>query len=180
MKKVSKLLLLGVLMAAYSSLNAQKIAHIHLDSLIAMMPEAIEAKKASDEHLKMLQNQIVGMEQELQQKYDDYQANSAKLSDLLKKTKEQEITDLNKRVQDFQMQAQQELQTKNSELAQPIYEKAKKVIKEVAAEKGYKYVLDSTQGMLLYSDPADDIFNDVKKKLGLTGTPAGATAPKGK
>lgn len=166
--------MMATLVATTCTIQAQKTANIDLDSLISLMPEAIEAKKASDEHLKMLQNQVIAMENELQQKYNDYQTNAATYSDLVKKTKEQEISDLNKRVQDFQMQAQQELQNKNTELAQPIYEKAKKAIKEVAVEKGYKYVLDTSQGFVLYSEPADDIFNDVKKKLGITGA---ATAP---
>jgi outer membrane protein len=44
-------------------------------------------------------------------------------------------------------------------------EKAKKGIEAVAKEGGYKYVLDTSVGNVLYSEPADDIFAAVKKKL---------------
>jgi outer membrane protein len=49
--------------------------------------------------------------------------------------------------------------------------KAKKSVEEVAKENGYKLVIDSSQGTLLYSEPSDDIMALVKKKLGLNATP---------
>ncbi|HVA98516.1 MAG TPA: OmpH family outer membrane protein, partial [Bacteroidia bacterium] len=75
--------------------------------------------------------------------------------------------DLNQRIQDFQTQAQQDIQKKNDELTKPVYDKAKKAIDEVAKEKGYKYVLDTSTGVVLYSEPSDDILDLVKKKLGI-------------
>jgi len=44
-------------------------------------------------------------------------------------------------------------------------DKAKKGIEAVAKEGGYKYVLDTSVGSVLYFEPAEDIFNAVKKKL---------------
>ena len=56
-------------------------------------------------------------------------------------------------------------QKKSAELTAPIMEKAKKGIEAVSKEGGYKYVLDTSTGNILYSDPADDILMAVKKKL---------------
>ena len=60
-------------------------------------------------------------------------------------------------------------------------------IKDVAKEAGYRNVIDSSMGVMLYSNPDDDLMPLVKKKLNLT-TPApatgtttpGATKPAGK
>ena len=41
----------------------------------------------------------------------------------------------------------------------------KKAIEAVAKENSYKYVLDTSTGNVLYSEPADDILPLVKKKL---------------
>lgn len=90
------------------------------------------------------------------------------MSDLIKQTKEKELQDLQKRIQDFQQQAQSDLQKKNDELSKPIYEKANKAIAAVAKENGYKYILDSSVGTVLYSEPSDDVITLVMKKLGIT------------
>ena len=55
---------------------------------------------------------------------------------------------------------------------------AKKSVEEVAKENGYKYVIDSSQGMLLYADASDDIMALVKKKMGLNAAPSTTEAPK--
>ena len=65
------------------------------------------------------------------------------------------------------MQAQTEFQKKNDELTKPINEKAKKAIEKVAKAKGYKMVVDTSTGTVLYNDPMDDIFNAVKAELGI-------------
>ena len=90
------------------------------------------------------------------------------LDDIIKKTKEEELTAMQQRIQTFQTNAQQELQKKESELLKPIIEKAKKAIEEVAKENGYTYIFDTGTGMLLYwPKDADDIISLVKTKLGI-------------
>jgi outer membrane protein len=87
------------------------------------------------------------------------------MSDLVRKTKEEELTQMQRRIEDFRGQAQQDYQKKYGELTAPIMDKAKKGIEIVAKEGGYKYVLDTSMGNVLYSEPADDILLAVKKKL---------------
>ena len=50
----------------------------------------------------------------------------------------------------------------------PYYAKAKKAIDAVAKENGYRYALDTSTGLVLYSEPSDDIIGLVIKKLGIT------------
>ena len=107
------------------------------------------------------------MTAEYQSKLQEYEANVASLSDLLKQTKAKEITDLQQRIQNFQVQAQDELQKKEAELLQPIIDKAKVAIKAVAEKNGYSYVFDSSLGVLIHSPSGDDILPLVKKQLGI-------------
>lgn len=145
--------------------KAQKIAHISLDSLITTMPESKTAQEVAQKYLKDLENQVATMDNELQTKYADYMKNKDTYSALVASTKETELQDLNKRIEDFKGQAQQDYQRKYGELSKPIYEKAKKAIDLVAKENGYKYVLDTSTGNILYTEPADDILPLVKKKM---------------
>ncbi len=162
---VKSIAIVALTVGSMSVANAQKIAHISLDSLITLMPESKTAQDVAQKYLKDLETQVATMETELQTKYNDYMQNSAGYSDLVRGTKEKELQDLNKRIEDFKGQAQQDYQRKYGELSRPIYDKAKKGIEAVAKENGYKYVLDTSTGNVLYTESADDILALVKKKL---------------
>jgi outer membrane protein len=129
------------------------------------MAESKTAQEVAQKYLKDLENQVATMDNELQTKYADYMKNKDTYSALVASTKESELQDLNKRIEDFKAQAQQDYQRKYGELSKPIYDKAKKAIDMVAKENGYKYVLDTSTGICLYSEPADDILPLVNKKL---------------
>jgi len=165
--KTFKSILIASITAFSFTANAQKTASIDLDSLLSIMPEMIKAKTESADYYKQLEGTLTTMQKELNDKLAEYQANEAKYTDLIKTTKQKELQDLNQRIQDFQVQAQTDFQKKNDELSRPINEKAKKAIEKVAKAKGYKLVLDSSLGVLLYTDPADDIFSAVKAELGI-------------
>ena len=185
MKNIFKLTLVAaVMMVSSVAANAQKIAHINLDSLISIMPETKTATQAVQDYAKQLEQQVTAMQTELQSKYEDYQAKQKDMPELVRASKEKELNDLNQRIQDFQQQAQTDYQKKSAELSKPVYDKAKKAIDQIAKENGYKYVLDTSTGVVIYNEPADDIFNLAVKKLGITNpTPATApssTLPKGK
>jgi outer membrane protein len=157
---------LTVSLAAFMSMGfAQKIAHISLDSLVSTMPETKTAKDVAQSYLKSLDSEMLAMQTELETKYKDYMDKQATMSEPVRQNKEADLQQLQKRIEDFRTQASQDYQKKYSELTAPIMEKAKKGIEAVAKEGGYKYVLDTSVGSVLYFEPAEDIFNAVKKKL---------------
>jgi outer membrane protein len=178
MKNVLKIAVVGVAIVVSSySASAQKVAHINLDSLITLMPESKTAQQAVQEYAKQLEQQVTAMQSELQTKYEAYQAGSKDMAELVRAAKEKELNDLNQRITDFQQQAQADYQKKSAELSKPVYEKAKKSIDQVAKDNGYKYVLDTSTGLVLYSEPSDDIISLVIKKLGITPTAATTVTP---
>ncbi len=72
------------------------------------------------------------------------------------------------RMEQFEQTATQDLQNKELELTTPIIEKAKDAVEAVAKENGYTYMFNSTEGLLLYAEPSDNIMDMVKAKLGIT------------
>lgn len=169
-------------LGTFTFANAQKIAHIDLDSLVSMMPETKTAKDVAQNYWKDLEKTVISMDNEFQTKYNDYLTNQATMSELVRKTKEEELQSLQRRIEDFKQQAQMDYQKKSAELTEPIMEKAKKGIDAVSKEGGYKYVLDTSTGNVLYADPAEDVLMAVKKKLDAMplATIPGASAEKPK
>jgi len=108
------------------------------------------------------------MKSEFENKYMDYQSQSATMSDLIKQTKEKELQDLQARIDAFGQKAQQDMQAKQQELVQPFIDKAKAAVKEVAKENKYTYILNAIEDVVLYSEASDDVMGLVKKKLGIT------------
>ena len=59
------------------------------------------------------------------------------------------------------------MQSKEQELLEPILQKARDAINEVAKEDKYTYIFDKSMGTLLYAEESENIISKVKKKLDL-------------
>jgi outer membrane protein len=164
---IKKVALIIAATGCFAYANAQKIAHVSLDSLMSAMPETKIAKDAAQSYLNGINQEVITMQTELETKYKDYLDKEPTMSEPVKQNKQQDLQQLQKRIEDFKTQAGQDYQRKQAELGAPILEKARKGIEAVAKEGGYKYVLDASpnNGTILYSEPSDDIFAAVKKKL---------------
>ncbi|NCC72430.1 MAG: OmpH family outer membrane protein [Sphingobacteriia bacterium] len=170
MSKIGKFLaaiaFLAVTFAGYAQ-SPLKFGHVDFAKLYSEMPGQDSIKKEYETYAQGLQNQMTTMQAELENKYLDYQANQATWSNIIRQTKEKEIQDIQGRLEEFNTQAQQDLRDKEDALTAPLIEKARKAVEDVARENGYTYVFNSTEGLLLYAAPSDDIMPLVKKKLGI-------------
>jgi outer membrane protein len=171
MKKVFVVIATIVLLAGSSftskAQTTPKIGHIDFNTLIQAMPGIDSVKIKLQKYQETLSAQMDQMRAEFENKYMDYQSQAATMSDLIKQTKEKELSDLQARIDAFQTKAQQDLQAKQQELLQPIIDKAKGAISDVAKENKYTYVINAIEDVLLYTETADDIMPLVKKKLGI-------------
>jgi outer membrane protein len=170
MKKGLFLIALSVLTITTLSTSAQskaKFGHIDFAKLYEAMPGQDSVQIVFENYAQSLQETFVQMQNEYQTKLQDYQANMATMSNLIRQNKEREIMDIQTRMENFRTQAEEDLQEKEIELTSPIIEKARKAVSDVAKENNFTYVFNSSEGLLLYSDPGDDILPLVKKKLGI-------------
>ena len=131
------------------------------------MPERKTAEEEVQTFAKSLESQLQAMNAEYQQSVQEYQANEATYTDLVKQDKVTEITGLEQRIQSFQQNAQQALQSKEQELLEPILQKARQAIEDVASEGDYTYIFDKSVGSILYVKESENILDKVKKKLKL-------------
>jgi outer membrane protein len=173
MKKLYSIIaLVGLFLIFGGNVNAQKsykFGHIDSQQLLSMMPEREQAKSQLEKYSKSLEDQVTAMQSELERKYQQYVAQQDSLSPLIKQAKEKELSEIQQRFQQFQQTAQQDLQQKESELMQPIIEKAKKAIDDVATENNFTYVFDIGTGVILhYSEESIDILPLVLTKLGIS------------
>ncbi|MBL1232407.1 MAG: OmpH family outer membrane protein [Vicingaceae bacterium] len=169
MKTIKVILLAAVITMSFSvfAQKSVKIGHINSNELLAAMPERETIQKSIEDYAAQLTTTMDAMRKEYESKVADFQSKQDVMTDIIRDNKIKEITDLEKRITEFQKTAQADLQKKEEKLLQPIIDKAKQAIDDVAKENNYTYVLDSSMGVVLYSIESDDILPLVKKKLGI-------------
>ncbi len=144
-----------------------KFGHINSTELMQIMPGRDSAQAILQTEVTEIENTLKSMQSELETRYNDYMQNQQGWTELIRQTKQREIQDMGTRIQEFQENAQKQLQEREAELLKPIIDRAKKAIEDVAREGGYTYILDSGTGALLYSQESEDIMPQVKRKLGI-------------
>ena len=144
-----------------------KLGHINSNDLMQIMPGRDSAQTTLQAEVQELEATLKSMQSEMEKRYNDYMENQSGWTELIRQTKQREIQDMGARIQEFQENAQKQLQQREADLLKPIIDRAKKAIEDVAREGGYTYILDSGTASILYSQDSDDIMPQVKKKLGL-------------
>jgi len=168
---MKKIILLAALFFGLSStaFAQQKIGHINADELLALMPETKAAQTQLENFSNRLQADLTEMENELTKKIEEFRRNEQMMTTSTREIKTKELQELQGRIQQFSQSAQQELQSKQVELLQPVIDKASKAIADVAREKGFAYVLDSSESkaVVVFAEGGEDIMPLVKAKLGI-------------
>ncbi len=170
MRKMKSLLIAAVMFLGVSStavMAQTKVAHVDVRTLMTELP----AMKNAEAELKKIgegyQKNFETMMGEYQTKIQKYQGEAATVGDAKNEERAKEIDELQQRIQQFQTTAQQDLQKKELELTQPIYEKALAAIQKVGRAKGFQYIMDSSIGQGVLLADGTDLIADVKKELGV-------------
>lgn len=161
-----KKLIIAVLLALPIIASAQKFGHINTQELFAEMPEVAQVKLKMDTIQSQYENQLASMNEEFQKKVQDYQTQEATMAEAIKQIRQQELQEMQQRIQLFYQTAEQDIQKKQQELLAPVHEKMTKAIKTVGERDGYTYIFDSVAMVHIGAD-AIDATPAVKKELGI-------------
>lgn len=144
-----------------------KFGHINKEELIQNMPEFDSAQAKLDKLNKELISYLDFISAEFNAKYDEYNKGSRNLSEIVRKIKEQELNDMSRRIEEFQISARTQLQEKQTEFFRPVYLEVEKAIRDVGKENGFSYIFDVSQGIVPYFDESAsiDVTVLVKAKL---------------
>lgn len=144
------------------------IAHVNTAAVLNAMPEKLQAENNLKNYYNELQEQLKAMYGEYQNKLQYYQDNAETMSSLVKQSKEKELVDLERRITDFQNNAESKFDAKRAELLNPILSKIQNAINAVAGENELTYVIDISTGAAVFlGEDAIDITYMVMKRLGI-------------
>ena len=171
MSRLLKYFLVPVFMVGFVALvSAQKIGYINSVTLLQEIPEVKQANANLEALQTQLQKKGQGMLEEFQKKYQDLQRKEQQ-GELSPKQLEEEakgLKDEEVKISQYEQDMQKQLAEKQQTLLQPILDRVNGLIKEVATENGFTYILDSSSGFILFAEDALDVTTMVKAKLGMT------------
>jgi outer membrane protein len=165
MMNMKKYLIIIAMAVCSTAVFGQKLGHIDGQALLLAMPERADIEQQIEAQASQVEKALVEMQNEYEAKVKEFQENP-NWPESLKTTKYNAIINLEKDMKDFAAQAEQELANKEAELLQPMVDRARASIDKVAKENGFTYILDASQGVILY-EGGEDIMPLVKKDLGI-------------
>lgn len=144
-----------------------KTGYINFQQMIAMMPES----KLAGDSLNLLQEKLNVDGQQLVAEYTrkltEFDSTRKTLSPAMQEVKVSELKGLEANIQKYREMSESAMNQREQQLLTPIVDKAKKILKGVANEKGYTLVIDNSRDAVLVSAAADDLMPDVKLKMGI-------------
>ena len=168
-KKSFLVIIFAFVLVIVGSLSAQiKIGYVDSQRILNEFDEAREAQAKLDMEAKKLQDEYQRLLAKLDSLNKEYERQRLIMSETRRKEKEEEIMELQRQIQDFQVNKlgpNGEIYQKQAELVGPVLEKIKKVIQKIGEEENYDYIFDTVAGNILYADPAHDLTDKVLYEL---------------
>ena len=167
-KTLTTIITAGLLLITLTSFSqAQlKIGHVNFEEIMSALPETDTARSLLDKESKEFQAAYEEISVAYNQLYEEYQKGLSSYSAIVKKTKEDELLDKQKRMSEFEQNATTTLQNRNAELLKPIIDKINKAIDKVATANGFTYILDTSKGVVVFiSKDSQNITDMVIKTI---------------
>jgi outer membrane protein len=191
MKPTIKIILLGLLTACITPVIAQtgtpthtashldhgpiKIGTANMEYIYSNLPEAKQADSDLMTYQKQLSTQYENKKSELLRKKEEYEKGLASglMPEAVKVDKEKELQTMYESIQEFEQNAEQDLQNKRETLQMPILEKIQASIDKVATANGYTHIFSTHTeytgtAVVLYvkNKEQDNISDLVLKEMG--------------
>ncbi len=156
--------LISISMTTFSQ-GILKIGHVDIAEIMVALPARDSAAVILEKETKEIQSTYDDMTVVYNKMMDDYEKGQSTYSELVKKNKESELLDKQKRLQEFEQNASATLQKRNSELIQPIIDKIIRAVNKVATENGFTYILDVSKGSVVFTSKESQNINQLVLKI---------------
>ncbi|MCW4450606.1 OmpH family outer membrane protein [Kaistella sp. BT6-1-3] len=164
MKKLSVLFAAVMMLVTSGAVNAQKVASMDYEAVLAAMPETKKMTTDLDTFSKTKGDELQKQAEAFQKEVQQYQADGAKLTEAQRTAKEGELQKKQQNLQQLQQTAQNDLAQRRDAAVKPIIDKLNNAVAKVAKANGFDFIIDSTA--LIYKG-GPDATPLVKKELGL-------------
>lgn len=168
MKRI--ILTITVLMGLWAVSSAQKFAFIDTEYIMENIPAYKAAQDQLDQLSGQYQKELESMHAEVEQMYNDFQAESVLLSEDMKRKREDVIISKEKDYKTLQRKyfgPNGDLFQKRQGLVKPIQDDIFNAVQEISNDGSYAVIFDKAGGTtLFFTNPKFDLSDQVLQKLG--------------
>ncbi len=168
MKRI--ILTITVLMGLWAVSSAQKFAFVDTEYIMDNIPAYKAAQDQLDQLSGQYQKELESMHAEVEQMYNDFQAESVLLSEDMKRKREDVIITKEKDYKTLQRKyfgPNGDLFQKRQGLVKPIQDDIFNAVQEISNDGSYAVIFDKAGGTtLFFTNPKFDLSDQVLQKLG--------------
>lgn len=164
--KLRSLLFLILVAFSTTAFAQTKFAYTNVEYVLAQMPESQNVQQQLQTYEQTLTRNLQNQYQMFQQNLAQYEQSASMMTDSARTARETQLQQMQAELQNAQVNAEQQLAQRQSELLAPLYEKIQNAINQVAEEDGYTHVFRAQA--LLFAPETEEISLKVLEKLGVT------------
>jgi outer membrane protein len=167
---LKKIALLAVIAALPLGAMAQKFAHMNSTEIIMAMPEYTKVMTDMETMQKQYRDEIQRSQEELNRKFMELQQQLDSLPKNIAERRQKELNDIAVRNEQFQQDADQNLQKSYQEAMTPVQKKLNDAIQAVGKAEGVIYIFDmggASRPILYVGAESIDLTPKIKAQLGI-------------
>jgi outer membrane protein len=166
---LKKIALIVVMFALPLGAMAQaKFAHLNSHEVITTMPEYTKAQADLEALSKKYSEEMQRTQEEFNKKVQEFQAQADSLPKNIAERRQKELQDMAQRQEQFQQNAYQDMQKAQQEAMAPIYKKLDTAIQAVGKAEGVVYIFDIARTPIPFIGAQSiDFTAKVKAQLGI-------------
>jgi outer membrane protein len=171
MNKITLITLLAVslfFIEKASAQTSQQIAYINSDEILEAMPEKIKASNMLIDLNQRYKDELKVMQNDYNKKYSDFISYQTSMAENIRLRRMQELYELERQINDFMKLAQQDIESQEKALMDPLRREIKDAVYRIGVERGFVCIYDLANPAIAFVTP--DAFNAtslVKQRLGI-------------
>jgi outer membrane protein len=162
-----------------------KVGTVDMQRALQTVEAGKTAKSKLEKEFNAKKKDLQAEEAAIKKMGDEFKKQAAVMNEDARAKKQAEIQERIMKFQETTARSQQEIQTKERDLTQPIIIKLRTVIGDLAKNKGYSVILEKNENTVLYSLEKDDLTEEVISaynkavKAQAAGSPSKSTLDRG-
>ena len=145
-----------------------KIGYVDSNEIMSNFEEVRQVQVNLEKEQRRLEGDLNNLISRLDSLKQDYQRQRLLMSESRRNEKENEITNMEKSIQKFQLDKfgpEGEIYKKQNQLLKPVLGKIDAAIQQVGSDRGYDFILDAMSGALLYALDSHNLTEAVMDEL---------------
>ena len=155
------LAVLALAVAPHARAEDIKIGTVDMQKALQSVDAGKKAKAQLEKDFNAKKKDLQNEEAALRKMTEEFKKQSLVMNEEARAKKQGEIQERIMKYQEATSKSQMEIQQKEHELTEPILNKIRGIITDMAKSKGYSMILERNENMVLYSPEKDDLTQDV-------------------